>query len=138
MDKVHIFSQINIKNEGKKFISSMLIFQIAIAFLLGKVVFFDAVSSFGLAFLAAYMAKNKTATWKHIVFALFSLAGTAASGADISIIKYMLFCCLPLYIFPYQPCRKAKRISSAGIAAIAMLIAGIIFRPRRDLSCMMF
>lgn len=129
MDKVHIFSQINIKNEGKKFISSMLIFQIAIAFLLGKVVFFDAVSSFGLAFLAAYMAKNKTATWKHIVFALFSLAGTAASGADISIIKYMLSFVLfaLIYISVSTLSESEKDFPLPGIAAIAMLIAGIIF-----------
>lgn len=129
MNKVHIFSQYNMGNERKRLLSIRGILGIIVIFLLGRVVVFDVVAPFGLAVLAAYITNNKTVSWKYIAVALLGFFGVMTSGADISMVKYMLAFVLfgLIYVSVTTLSDKRRDFAISTMAGIAMLISGIIF-----------
>jgi len=129
LDKVHIFSQYNVKSNRERLIGARGILKAVVAFLLGRIVIFGTVSPFGLAFLAAYVASEETASFGYVAMALFGIAGAALSRADISLIKYMLAYVMfgLIYISVTTLSDERKNFSEANMAAVAIFLSGIIF-----------
>lgn len=129
LDKVHIFSNYNMGSERNRLISIRGIIGIIVVFLLGRVVVFDVVAPFGLAFLSAYITNHKTVSWKYVAVALLGFVGTITSGADISIVKHMLAFVLfgLIYVSVTTLTDKRREFAISAMAGIAMLISGVIF-----------
>ncbi len=99
------------------------------SFLLGRVVFFDCMSPFALAFLAAYITNNPDSLVGATLISGAALFGTLSTGMGINLIKYILAFILfgLVYTAVTTISEKQTAFTSGTIAAVSLLISGVIF-----------
>ncbi|MDR0405368.1 MAG: stage II sporulation protein E [Clostridiales bacterium] len=132
MNKIHIFSQYHIKGGRAGTLSARHAAGVIVVFLLGRVVAFDMAAPFGPAVLAAYIANDKTPSWRYIAVAAAGLLGVLTSGASVPFAKYLLTYVLfgLIYLSVSALTDRRKNYTVSGMAGVSLLISGVIFSAR--------
>lgn len=102
---------------------------LALSFLLGRVVLFNCLSPFALAFLSGYIASNPDNLVRATIIGGVAIFGAFSTGMGIGLIKYILAFILfgLVYTAITTIWEKETPIISAVISAIVLLVSGLIY-----------